>query len=72
MYILLRSINTNACTPQIINSNDKYIILNTVGNIIIFGFKKNKIGGALQIIPRITWPALMFAANRNDNVIGRM
>lgn len=56
---------------QIISSNIRYaLLISRIG--MPHEFDKMAKAAAEIIIPRMTWPALMFAANRNDKVIGRI
>lgn len=68
----VRRINTNACTRQINSSNIVYLLLMDRDNKAIDNVARSVNTHADVIIPRMTCPALMLAASRNESVIGRM
>lgn len=71
---MISRVNTKAWMMQIMNSNMEYLLPVIMGrrveDIVIVDSKIN--ATVVLIIPRITCPALMFAASRKERVIGRM
>ena len=63
---------TNAWIKQIMSSNIVYPSLVAIGSSMVTNDDSRVKAPADVIMPRMTCPALMFAASRNERVTGRM
>ena len=71
-YIDERREKTNAWIKQIISSNIVYPAPIIMGRVRVIIEEQRVYTAAAIIIPRITCPALMLAARRNERVTGRI
>ena len=67
-----KRVRTNAWAKQIANSNLKYPPPVSISKGLIIGLDKIITLVETPAIAIITWPALIFAASRNDKVKGRI